>query len=328
MGQARLDHTASAYGRVRVILKPLPRRPPPVPDELLSSWVRRLARANHCSVEDLCGYLGLGQGRVPERMNDLGQVNWARLCSAVQQSRDEIEAMTLPDMSHLPVQCLSRDDFQICESCAKQIPGLVLRHWRFAWWLTCENCGRRLVASHPSDGLSDRLRLRAALGAAVLKTAVQTNDLRRMRRISRTFDVLKTVGLKYPASLTSWCQLQRSEALAAVHVCATRPLLGAAIIMCGNDRAFWELRRAFPQHRRLIEKVRKQSQDLERRFPRSQKAEPAPKQETKTADRPVASEGALQAARQAISELGPDADRQALLVRADTIWKSQICVSH
>lgn len=308
-------------------LKPLPRRPPPIPDELLSSWIRRLARANHCSFEDLCGYLGLGQGRVPEVRNDLGQVNWARLCSAVQRTRYEIEAMTLPDTTHLPVQCVSSDDFQVCESCAKQTPGLVLRHWRFSWSLTCENCSRPLLARHPSDGLSDRLRVRAARGAAMLKAAVHSNDLRRMRRISRTFDVLKIVGLEYPASLTSRRQLQRSEALAAVHVCATRPLLGAAILMCGNDKAFWELRRAFPQHRRVIEKVRKQSHDLERRLPRQQKPEPAPKQETHRANRQVASEGALRAARQAISELGPNADRQALLMRADAIWKRQSCVT-
>lgn len=70
------------------------------------------------------------------------------------------------------------------------------------------------------------------------------------------------------------------------------------------------------------------SEELERRLPRPQKAEPAPEKATKAADRPVAPEGALQAARQAISELGPEADRQALLVRADTIWKSQRCVSH
>lgn len=305
-----------------MILKPLPRRPPPVRDEFLSSWIGRLARVNHCSVDDLCGYLGLGQGRVPERMKDLGQVNWARIYSAVQQTRDEIEAMTLPDTTHLPIQCVSSYDFQICESCRDQTPGVILRHWRFAWSLTCENCGAPLVARHPSNGLSDRLRVRAARGAAVLKTAVQANDLRRMRRISRTLAVLKIVGLEYPASLTSWCQLQRSEVLAAVDVCTTRPLLGAAILMCGNDRSYSELRQAFPHLRRVLTL----SQNLERRLPRPQKAEPAPKQETKTEDRPVASEGALQAARQAISELGPDADRQSLLARANAIWKCKSCV--
>lgn len=111
-----------------MIFKPLPRRPLPVRDELLSSGIRRLAQANHCSVEDFCGYLGLGQGRVPEHMKDLQQVNWARLNSVVQRTRDEIEAMTLPDMTHLPIQCISHDDFQIGESCRDQTPGVILRH--------------------------------------------------------------------------------------------------------------------------------------------------------------------------------------------------------
>ncbi|WP_082899244.1 TniQ family protein [Sulfitobacter sp. EhC04] len=328
MGKARLEHSTPANGRVRVTIKPLPRRPPPIRDELLSSWIRRLAQANHCSVEDLCGYLGLGQGRMPELMNDLGQVNWARFCSAVQRTRDEIEAMALPDTTHLPVQCVSRDDFQVCESCTDQTPGLILRHWRLGWSLTCGNCGRPLLARHPSDGLSDRLRVRAARGAAVLQTVVQTNDLGRIRRISRTLSVLRILGLEYPASFTSRGQLERSAALAAVDVCTTRPLLGAAILLCRNDRAFWELRRVFPQHRRVIARVLTLSHDLERRLPRQPKGKRVPKQETRTANRPVASEGALQAARQAISELGPDAARQVLLARADTIWKRESCVRY
>lgn len=321
MGKARLEHSTSANGRVRVIIKPLPRRPPPVRDELLSSWIRRLAQANHCSVEDLRGYLGLGQSRVPELMNDLEQANWGRFCSAVQRTRDEIEAMALPDTTHLPVLCVSRDDFQVCESCTDQTPGLILRHWRFGWSLTCRNCGRPLLARHPSDGLSDRLRVRAARGATLLKTAVQANDLRRIRRISRTLSVLKIFSLEYPASFTSRGQLERSAALAAVDVCTTRPLLGAAILLCGNDRAFWELRRVFPQHRRVIAQVLTLSHDLERRLPRQPKEEPVPKQEPRTANRPGVSEGAFEAARQAISELGPDTDRQVLLARADAIWK-------
>ncbi len=309
-------------------LKPLPRRPPPVRDELLSSWIRRLARANHCSVEDLCGYLGLGQGRVPESRNDLRQVNWARLCQAVQQIRDEIEAMTLPNTSHFPVQCVSSDDFQRCLNYASQTQGLVLRHWRFSWSLTCENCGRPLVARHPSDALSDRLSVRAARGAEALKTAVTTNNLARLRRVDLTLHLMAVLEIGKLGALTSENERERLMALAAVGVGVTRPMLGAAIILRGNERLVLELRRAFPQHRRVIARVLTLSEELERRLPRPQKAEPAPEKETKAADRSVASECALQAARQAISELGPDADRQALLVRADKIWKSQNCVSH
>ncbi|MEO1189713.1 MAG: TniQ family protein [Pseudomonadota bacterium] len=61
MGEARLEHSAPTYRWVRVLLKPLPRRPPSLRDELLSSWIGRLARANHCSVDELCSYLGLAR---------------------------------------------------------------------------------------------------------------------------------------------------------------------------------------------------------------------------------------------------------------------------
>lgn len=56
-------------------MKPLPCRPSPFEDELLSSWVTRLARANHCSFEELSGYLGLEQGKVPETVAEPGQMN-------------------------------------------------------------------------------------------------------------------------------------------------------------------------------------------------------------------------------------------------------------
>ena len=310
-------------------VNPLPRRPPPVSDELLSSWIGRLARANHCSVEELCGYLGLGQGRLPEHAGDLGHVNWARLCPAVQQTRDEIAAMTLPDTTHHPAQCVSSDDFQSCANCSKQTSGLVLRHWRFAWSLTCENCGRPLVARHPADGLSNRLRVRAARGAALLKTAVAAADLRHMQRISHTLCLLQVLELVYSVPLTSRCQLERSIALAAVDVCSARPLLGVAILLRGNEQAFWDLRRAFPQRRRLIEKVRKLSMNLDMRLPRRRRQESSPVDRSARATSPKkTSAQALDAARQAISELGADADRQALLARADAIWKRQSCVSH
>lgn len=327
MGETRLERSAPAHRRVRVILKPLPHRPPPARDELLSSWIARLARANHCSVEELCGYIGLRQGKVPECAGDLGHVNWARLRAAVQRTPDVITAMTLPDTTHLPVQCISRDDFQICKSCTDQTPGLILRHWRFAWSLTCETCGRPLVARHPADGISDRLRVRAARGAETLRTAVAATDLRRMRRISLTLCLLKILGSVYTVPLTSRFQLERSAVLAAVDVCSTRPFLGLAMLLRGNEQAYWEVRRAFPQHRRLIERVRKLSRGLDRRLPRKrwQENDPVDRPDRATSPR-KASAQALYAARQAISELGPDADRQALLARADAIWKRRSCI--
>lgn len=322
MGEASLDHSAPDRCRVRVIFQPLPRRPPAVRDELLSSWIRRLARANHCSVEELCGYLGLRQGRVPEHAVDLGNVNLARFCAAVQRTPDEIVAMSLPDTTHLAVQCVSHDDLQICESCTDKTSGLTLRHWRFAWSLTCETCGRTLVAKHPADGISDRLRSRAARGAEALRAAVAINDTRLLRRVDLAVHLLSTLGLASCTPLTSGCQAQRLTALAAVGVGAARPLLGTAILLRGNDRVVWELRRAFPQQRRAIGRIQGLSQTLERRLPEERcETERAPELGRPSTDYPTASDSALKAARQAILELGSVADREALLARADAIWK-------
>ena len=302
-------------------VRPLPSRPPPARDELLSSWIGRLPKANHCSVEELCGYLGSGQGRVPECAGDLRAANWARLCGAVQRSQHEIAAMTLPDATHHGVQYVWHHDFQYCPECVEKTPDVVLRHWRFAWSLTCEICGQSLAAKHPAEAASDRLLARVARGAQALETAVVNKDLRGLRRIGLTLQVMSVLKIGHLWSLTSGSERERLLALAAVDVGTTRPLLGAAIILRGNNRGARELRRVFPQHRQVIERIRRLSQELDRRLLGQRETGHATAQETHGMSQPNASESALLAARQAIFELGPGANRQALLARADAIWK-------
>ena len=302
-------------------VRPLPFRPPPIHDELLSSWIGRLANANHCSLEELCGYLGLRQGRVPESTSDLGDVDWARICAALQRSQTEIAAMIFPGTMYHSARYVSRHDFQYCPRCAEKTPDLALRHWRLAWSMTCKTCGQALATNYPAKDVSGRLRAQAVRGSKALKAAVASNDHRRLRRIDLTLHLMTVLGTGHLGSLTSRNEHERLLALPAVNVGTTRPLLGAAIILRGNDRAARELRRVFPQHRRAIERIRGLSQDLDRRLPRLSETRHPTRQETHGSCRPNASEGALRAARQAISELGHDANRQALLMRADAIWK-------
>ena len=303
-------------------VRPLPFRPPPVRDELLTSWIGRLAKANHCSVAELCCYLGLGQGRVPECAGDLRATNWARLCGALQRSRDEIVSMALPDVMHHDVQYVSWHDFQYCPGCVAKSPDLVLRHWRFAWSMTCETCGQTLAAKYPAKEVSGRLRARAARGAEALNTAAATKDLRRLRRIGLTLHVMTVLDIRHLWLLTSGNERERLLALAAVGISTTRPLLGAAIMLRGNRQAVRELRRSFPQHRRAIERARGLSRDLGLRLPGRWKTKPPPEQEEHKSSKLKVSKSALRAARQAISELGSEADRQTLLARADAIWRS------
>lgn len=174
---------------------------------------------------------------------------------------------------------------------------------------------------HPAEAVPDRLLARGARGAQAVKTAVATNDLRRLRRIGLTLHVMTVLGIGHLGALTSGNERERLMALAAVNVGTTRPLLGAAITLRGNDRAARELRRVFTQHRRVIERIRAMSRELDSRHPGRWEAEYPPMQETHGTSRPSASESSRKAARQAISELGPDANRQALLTRADAIWR-------
>lgn len=158
---------------------------------------------------------------------------------------------------------------------------------------------------------------------------VAVNDLKRMHRIDLTLHILKTHELGYTTSLPSRGQLERFTALAAIDVCTTRPLLGAAILLRGNDRALRELRRTFPQHRRSIDNVCSLSRALDRRLPPKASEVRASVRRSDRASSPrKASAQALNAARQAISELGPDANRQALLARAGIIWKSRRRAEH
>ncbi len=309
-------------------VRPLPFRPLPARDELLSSWIGRLAKANHCSVEELCGYLGLGQGGVPECASDLRAANWARLCGAVQLSPDEIAAMCFPEAMHHSLLIVSRYDFQHCWACVEKTPALVLWHWRFAWSLTCEICGQSLAAKHPAEAVSDRLLARAARGAQFLETAVASKDLRRLRRVDLTLHLMAVLKIGNLGALTSGNERERLMALAAVGVSVTRPILGVAIILRGNERMVLELRRAFPQHRRLIERVRGLSLELDQRLPGRRETEHPTGQKTHGTSRASASESALRAARQAISELGLGAKRESLLTRADAIWKRSSGTEH
>ena len=319
MDEARLEHSSPTRRCIRVTVRSLPFRPPPARDELLSSWIGRLAKANHCSVEELCGYLGLGQGREPEFGSDLRLVNWAKLCAVVQRTPDEIAAMALPDTMPYSGRYVSRHDFQNCPGCVEKTPDIVLRHWRFAWSMICETCGKALAGKHPAEAVSDRLLTRGVRGAQVLKSTVVSNDLRRLRRMDLTLSVVSMPGVGNSASVISANERERFMALAAVGVGLTRPLLGAAIMLRGNGQVVRELRRVFPQHRRVIERIIGLSRDLDQRLTGVRETAHPTGQETYGMSRPTASESALQAARQAISELGHNANPQALLARADAI---------
>ncbi len=307
---------------------PLPRCSPPLNDELLSSWLTRLARANHCAVEELCRYLKLRGGRAPETMAELADVDFDRLVPLLRTSRRKLVSMLLDEHDSFPIQCIARENFQHCSQCADQTPGLALRHWRFVWSLTCETCGSELVPIRRGNGeprtISGRLKARAIRGAAFLKSANCSRSLRDARRIA--FAVRMT-GILVPhlrhGALISGNRYHRFTLLAAIGMCASRPLLKAAVVIRNDEIAVDQLRTAFRYQRRTLARIIKLSKLLGERIPR---CEPIGQMTCKSIDAatilPVSGRH-LAAARRAIEDLGPNTPRHKLLSHAAAILEGQ-----
>ena len=311
--------------RTPLTIRPLPFRPPPLEDELLSSWITRLAQANHCSVEEFCGYLGIEGGRGPETVAELGQVNLDHLSFLLQQKADEVAAMTLPDGVRFCIRYVAQGDFQHCLGCTAHTPGIVLRHWRFVWSIACETCGRELVPLRSADAeiVSDKLARRANRGAEVLKSAFSDGDLRLGRRLGRAFYLLRARDLVESTSLTSGGKVVRFAMLAAIGTCISRPVLKAAPGLRRNAARARHLSRVYPQHREVIAKIVAQSEELDENLAVRFNGETSPQHRTGAASVKEGSSRALTAANQAINELGPAASRHKLLARADAIWTAQ-----
>ena len=124
-------------------------------------------------------------------------------------------------------------------------------------------------------------------------------------------------------TLTSYCQMQRFNLLAAIGMSASQPVLKAAFVLRNDAPTIENLRRAFPYQRRLLKIVIKLSDDLNRKIPRREKSEHLTAKPRDAATTYLVSKHSLTAARQAIEELGPNAPRHKLLSYAATILEKQ-----
>ena len=242
----------------------MPRCPPPLADELLSSWLKRLARANYCTEDELCRYLGLRSGRAPETLADLAGVDVAGLCSILRLVRDDLVAMLIVEHHNFPIRCVAQEDFQHCPHCITQTPGATLRHWRYAWSVTCENCGSELTPSKTGNGqvklIPTKLKVRAARGAEFLKSTFANRSARDARRVNFAVQIAGSLNPNVStATLTSYCQMQRFNLLAAIGMSASQPVLKAAFVLRNDAPTIENLRRAFPYQRRLLKIVIKLS---------------------------------------------------------------------
>lgn len=298
--------------------KPLPRCPAPFQDELLSSWIARLADANYCTLPELCRYLGLDQERPPETQSDLAGVDLDRFCTLLHMPSDKLDRMLLKRQIGFPVECISWSDFQNCPKCAREQPGISLRHWRYAWSLQCEICGSELepVRRDPAVHLNlpTRLRTRAKEGAKRLMLANRQGNRYAGRRTDLTLQVAAVLApeLRHGA-LFSQNRIDRFKALAAIDLGMTRPLLAAALMMKSNRVGETKLRIAFPHKRKLVDRLSRLAKSLPRQRSR-EGGDPRNQSRSNCAGTAyVPRQEYLQAARRAIDQLGENAERSDLL---------------
>lgn len=308
-------------------IRPLPKRPPPLQDELLSSWITRLAGANHCSVPELCGYLGLVGECPPETWNELAGADIERVGAISGFLPSDMHRMLVSRRADFPVECISRSDFQFCPTCRNETPGVSLRHWRYAWSIVCKTCCTELLPlrADPNAGdlISLGLQTRASKGAGQLKQAYQQANRHAGRRVDLTMQIIGFLSpeLRHP-TLFSLDVRWRLMMLEAVHRGLSHPILAVALAVRKDPAAGTRLHKAFPSKRKLLARVMRlavslpnyQSRDAEKKNDQS----PA----YRSARRNVARPKYLVAAKQAISQLGENAERSDLLRCAETFLET------
>ena len=169
-----------------------------------------------------------------------------------------------------------------------------------------------------------KLKVRAARGAEFLKSTFANRSARDARRVNFAVQIAGSLNPNVStATLTSYCQMQRFNLLAAIGMSASQPVLKAAFVLRNDAPTIENLRRAFPYQRRLLKIVIKLSDDLNRKIPRREKSEHLTAKPRDAATTYLVSKHSLTAARQAIEELGPNAPRHKLLSYAATILEKQ-----
>lgn len=241
-------------------LRPLPKTVAPVPDELLSGWLIRLATTNYCEVDELLAHIGLAV-RHPATLDfEVDLATFEKIAIAARLDPETVGSLIFPPMSQAEALLTAQFPFQSCPDCSRR--GLALRHWRRAWAFDCQMCGTRLLsifAIPDGEVASEKLLRRARCGAGHLELAIASNSIPRLRRAMRavTFAMaLKTVRGDKAFALQHPRPGVRIFCLAAIAAAQAHPLTKAAMFSCGIDGfARTALLRTYEKEPRLLAAV-------------------------------------------------------------------------
>ncbi|WP_289040847.1 TniQ family protein [uncultured Aliiroseovarius sp.] len=239
---------------------PLPKTVAPLPDELLSGWLSRLAAANYCDDAELLAHIKIDTAHGTALDFSVDAATADKIANAARVDADIVRSLTFPTMTSEEALLTAQIQFQHCPLCSRK--GLSLKHWRRAWAFDCQVCRTRLVQTLGKPGeeqISGKLMYRARRGAGMLEHAVRQRCQRRLRRAMRA--VTFAMSLKTIRGDPSFAvQNPRSEVrlfcLAAIAAARSHPLAKAAIVSKSiDDYARVALLRAFEKEPRLLAAV-------------------------------------------------------------------------
>jgi hypothetical protein len=253
-----------------VTCHPLPKSIVPVPDELLSGWLSRLAASNHCEVAELLSHIGVDVRHAAALDYDIDVVAMGRISIAGRIDPASVPSMTFAAMPEAEIRLTAQVPFQACPDCARR--GLALKHWRRAWAFDCQVCGARLLSMpdrQKGEAVSKKLVVRARHGAGVLERAAMSGSARQLRRAMRavTFAMgLKAIRGDPVFALQSSRPDVRLFCLAAISAAQSRALVKAALFsMDVDDYARVALLRTYEKEPRLLATIDQIAQQMRKR---------------------------------------------------------------
>ena len=239
---------------------PLPKTVAPLPDELLSGWLSRLAAANYCDLTELLAHIKIDTRHGTALDFSVDAATAEKIANAARVDADIVRSLTFPTMTPGEALLTAQIPFQHCPQCSRE--GISLKHWRRAWAFDCQVCRTRLVQTLGKPGeeqISEKLIYRARRGAGMLEHAARSRGRRQLRRALRavTFAMsLKTTRGDPSFALQSPRSEMRLFCLAAIAAIQSRPLAKAAIVTHSiDDYARVALLRAFEKEPRLLTAV-------------------------------------------------------------------------
>jgi hypothetical protein len=231
-----------------------------MPDELLSSWLSRLAAANYCDDAELLAHMKIDIVHGTALDFNIDAAAAEKIANAARVDPDVVRSLIFPTMTPREASLTAQIPFQHCLQCSQE--GLSLRHWRRAWAFDCTVCGTRLVRSFAKlsdEQIPEKLIDRARCGAAMLEGAARLGSPKQLRRAMRavTFAMsLKTFRGDPSFALQNPRPEVRLFCLAAIAAAQSRPLAKAAIVSSSiDDYARVALLRAFEKEPRLLAAV-------------------------------------------------------------------------